>query len=726
MSASEPNKKKVDGRPFTVRRRLSRWSRRDPWFLVSMGLHGLILAVLVYLTPVRQIVQELRQASHPVSSMSARELANLAETIEAHAADQIASNARELGTVFGDITEIQDGIGQKFASFEQRQRENAARDALQAMEQAAEQMRGAVKSIQEDSDVQATDRFQALAEGAQERAGKKLELVGSGAVSLTTGQRAAGEAHQQAKAVHDQRSTQAVRVGTLERSVATEQTRTEQARQALEQAKESRRPQDQVDRTTRLAEQQKRFDQAAEDLKAGRQAQERLHSQEAESQKQALVAQEEVMGALRKALEGQSGGGSGGSWSLNLVAGLSQPGAGPGARSPAAGPQGAGGEEPGDVAQLYASARALEDGIAERFKEVRAMDLAMVRDMTLEDARKDIEVIRPVRPDLNVELLREAARTDEGFEAHKEEVRTALRETSSMVNLAHRMLEMATQSVEKMKFGTNVQLAPEEQTPDFRLIIRDLAMEEVSGKFSDLAGMMRALEGDNGENGEGTGGRTGAGAGGAGGRGSKLDYQDLTSQEEGGAASLPRFGDAGPGEGGLMPELRPDVPAVGARKISPDGRPGNWMFIDSWYTVGPFPNPNRVNIDREFPPDSLVDLDATYVGKDGRKVRWQFVQSDVPEVRPPNAEPYGIWYAYTEFYCDRSRDVIIALGTDDRGTLKINGLPVWISSKQLKGWDIDEVWRRVHLNQGINRILYRVENGWQTMGFSLILRLEET
>jgi hypothetical protein len=694
---------------------------------MSVGLHGLILAVLVYLTPVRQIVREFRQGSHPVSGMSARELANLAETIEVHAADQIASNARELGSVLDQMNEVQGGIAEKFGAFAQRQQENGARDALQAMGQAAEQMRAAADSIQNDSEPQITDRLQALAESAQERARRKLEVVESGLVSIATGQRAAEEAHQQAKAVHDQHTTQMSRLAGLERSAAAEQARAEQMHQQLQKSQGAKRPQAQIDQeSARLTAQQQRADGATEDLEAARQDQGQLHSQEAESQRVALAAQEEVMGALRKLMEGQSGGASLGPQPPTAVAGLPEPRTGPGGPRPA-GPEAVGAQGTPDVVQIYHEARALEDGIAERFKEVRAMDLAMVRDMTLEDARKDIELIRPVRPDLNVELLREAARNEEDFEAHKEEVRTALRETSSMVNLGRRMLEMATQSVAKMKFGTNVRLSPDEEAPDFRLIIRELAMEDVSGRFSDLAGMMEALGDEQGGQGA-AGNRTGSpggGDGGAGGRGTKLDYQDLTAEELGGAGALPRFGDKGEGEGGLMPELRPDVPAVGARKISPDGRPGNWMFVDTWYTVGPFPNPNRVNIDREFPPDSLVDLDATYVGKDGQRIRWRFVQSDVPMVRPPNAEPYGIWYAYTEFYCDRPRDVIIALGTDDRGTLKINGLPVWISSKQLKGWDIDEVWRRVHFNQGINRILYRVENGWQTMGFSLVLRLEE-
>ena len=93
--------------------------------------------------------------------------------------------------------------------------------------------------------------------------------------------------------------------------------------------------------------------------------------------------------------------------------------------------------------------------------------------------------------------------------------------------------------------------------------------------------------------------------------------------------------------------------------------------------------------------------------------------------RSPNAEEYGIWYAYTELYFDEPRDMIIAMGTDDRGVLKINDVPVWVSSKRLKCWTIDEVWRKVHFNKGINRILYRVENGWAHIAFSMVLHMAE-
>jgi hypothetical protein len=663
----------------------------DGWFGVSVFLHALAFAALLYLTPVREIVKELRQPSRPEQNMSAAELARLADAIELHAGEQIEANTGELARVFDQMGGIQEGISMRFAAFDRQRRADAASDALDEMKKAADQMREAVTSIEQDVPAESTDRFQATAE----------------------------DAHQQAKALHDQHTTQKARVAQLERTLTTQQNRAGQQEQQVEKLKDAGRNEKQIEPAVkRLEEQQAAVQQAEQQLEAGRAEQDRLRAAAEDSQKLALKAQEDVADALRKIVEARAAQPQTGAPAASAPLTASRP---------TSSPPRTGGGTP-DVADLYAQARSLEDDIAERFKEVRAMDLAMVRDMPLEQARGDIDLIRPVRPDLDVALLRDAARTDARFEEHKEEVRTALRETSSMVNLSHRMLEMASESVDKMKFGTDVQVASaEEEAPDFRLIIRELAMEDVSGRFSDMADAMRALE-QQGNEGAGNGGGADGSAGEPGGGGGRpgVDFKDLTAEELAAMGSLPLFGADGQGEdAALMPKLAPDVPAVGARKLNPDGRPGPWMYIDTWYTVGPFPNPNRSNIDREFPPDSLIDLDASYVGKDGRTIRWEFAQSDGPEVSPPNAEPYGIWYAYTEFYCDKPRDVLIALGSDDRGNLKINGIPVWLSSKQLKGWSIDEVWRRVHFNQGVNRLLYRVENGWQVTGFSLMLRLDD-
>ncbi len=260
-------------------------------------------------------------------------------------------------------------------------------------------------------------------------------------------------------------------------------------------------------------------------------------------------------------------------------------------------------------------------------------------------------------------------------------MRKALRETTSMVNLAHRMLDMANQSAARLKFGTDVPTAAMRQpdASDFELLIRELAMEDVAGRISDMSGAMQAAQ----QMMQGAAGPAGPGRARARMQGAGHQGPDPGRGRRPGPHG---HGHRWRGRGRHFPKLPPDVPAVGARNsIETGGVPTQFMYINSWYTIGPFPNPNRINIDREFPPDSLIDLDATYTGKGGKTIRWKFVQSDKAQVIPADPDQYGIWYAYTEFYCDQPRDIWIACGTDDRGTLKINGVPVWISSQAPEG-----------------------------------------
>jgi hypothetical protein len=681
-----------------------------------VGLHALALGALIYLTPVRQIVQRVVQQVRPEEAMSGRGLADLAEAIELRAADQIADNTEELQHVLTEMDQLQSNMSVEFQTFDAEQRSNAAQDAQKEMEKAVAYMQDAEQSMRDNRPIEATDRLQALAEQAQERAQRKLDIVGFDVAHVVAAQQAADSVHQAAKASHDRHRDQIARVAALDRALTTEQQRTDAARSRLDQLRQQAKAEAQVKQQEQtLAQNEERTRDAADDLQTATYERDWDRVESVSVQEQAVALQEEALTQLRRAVADQPTPPAG---AVQTAAGARRP-------SDASSP----GRRQGtrDLAQLYDEARRREDDVAGTFKEVRAMDLAMVRDIPLPEARGNIEVVRPVRPDLDAELLREGPRTGQAFDAHKEEVRTALRETESMVRLAHRMLEMATQSVDKLKFGTGAGDRGEELTPpEFQLIIRELAMEDISGRFADMAGMMEALqrEGDGDESAAQRGGRGGALRMGAGGPDASAAGQGEGEGEGEGEPPPPM--PLGPGSGGFMPPaLTADLPAVGARKISPGGEPSGWMYINTWYTLGPFPNPNRVNIDKEFPPDSMVDLDAVYVGKDGRTIRWQFVQSDKPMIVPAAAEPYGIWYAYSEFVCDKPRDILIALGTDDYSILKVNGILVWYSAKQHKSWQVDEVFRRVHLNQGVNRILYRVENGHQSIGFSLVLRLED-
>ncbi|MDR3706844.1 MAG: hypothetical protein P4L33_00970 [Capsulimonadaceae bacterium] len=165
------------------------------------------------------------------------------------------------------------------------------------------------------------------------------------------------------------------------------------------------------------------------------------------------------------------------------------------------------------------------------------------------------------------------------------------------------------------------------------------------------------------------------------------------------------------------------ITAVAGRRVAAGGDHADWLFIDSWYCVGPFPNSRRSNLDTPFEPESIVNLDAAYLGKKDRPVSWQFLQSPSPDVVPLDAEEYAIYYLYTEVQFDRACDLWIAAGSDDQSKIWINGDKVWQSSDDLKGWKIDEGFRKVHFYKGINRILARLENGWRGTAISLCIKL---
>jgi|GEM_PF-2337144 len=211
----------------------------------------------------------------------------------------------------------------------------------------------------------------------------------------------------------------------------------------------------------------------------------------------------------------------------------------------------------------------------------------------------------------------------------------------------------------------------------------------------------------------------------------------------GSASSTPRTtaGSGTAGEAAIPEALRnqpiwsdnvppPYMPGAGmggvpGRKILADGVPGaDWMFIDSWYTVGPFPNPNRANIHTAFPPEQGINLDAVYTGKNNQSVRWEFVQTGSPFLVPANPQEYAVYYAYTELWFEEAQELTIALGSDDAGKLWVNDKQVWQSSDALKPWRQAEDLVKVQFQKGRNRILYRVENGIILVGMSLTISLK--
>src|SRR5690606_18636930 len=124
--------------------------------------------------------------------------------------------------------------------------------------------------------------------------------------------------------------------------------------------------------------------------------------------------------------------------------------------------------------------------------------------------------------------------------------------------------------------------------------------------------------------------------------------------------------------------------------------------------MGPFDNSDRAAHALPFPPETLLDLDAVYPGKDGRAVRWRYVRSTTPAVTPPDDVPYAIHYASTELRSDRERAVRLAVGADDSMELWLNGELLFTSEAHLKPWVLAEGFVPAVLRAGYNSLLVRL------------------
>lgn len=355
-----------------------------------------------------------------------------------------------------------------------------------------------------------------------------------------------------------------------------------------------------------------------------------------------------------------------------------------------------------DIPAVYDQATATENRIAESYKHVHATEVAMVRHVPVPAALSETVVPKTDRPELNEELLTKDVRTADGAEAHRAEVDRANQEMSAMVTAANRLLNKAQGGED----GMSVSLASFRAAGAQARQLRDLAAEDEQKRFKDLAAVMRDGASE---------GTKSPGAGAPGRSGQARQFSDPGRNPT----------DVVPGRIVAVSGNRPRVMVARASDKPAQWLTPKWMYVDAWYTIGPFPNPGRRNIDTQFPPESVIDLDASYGGKDGRRVKWKFINNAHPGIFPNDDESYGIYYAYTELWFEEPMDLVVAVGSDDNSRLWVEGSLVWMSGRQLKSWRANEGFRTVHFKKGLNRVLYRVENGWKETLYSLMICLDK-
>lgn len=406
------------------------------------------------------------------------------------------------------------------------------------------------------------------------------------------------------------------------------------------------------------------------------------------------------------------------------------------------------------LADAYELAKELENAITESYKDIKATQTAIDQRMDFEAAQKITDVAKAVRMEADRAALEDTPRTKEALDAQKVAQAEVIRETDAIVETAVAMMKEALEIVKPDNASQDMPQNAAQKTiewmreedfadrdreearkerleamaaeADFQVAITEAAAENEEDRAKDLTKLMEDAAESAGEK----------------------QAESAEAAEAAEAAKSERVADDGPAAANrptaaLEPPdpRKSDLAGGNIIRFTPDapggGIPARWMYVRDWYSIGPFPNPDRINIRRKFPPESVVDLDATYIGKDGRTIRWEFMQTRnvppkepwMPDNRaaatPSNAEEYGIWYAYAEVFCDVACERWIAVGSDDRSDVWVNDVPVWGSSNKLKLWRIDEGFRRIRLERGRNRILARIENGWLGLSWSLCISLED-
>jgi hypothetical protein len=152
--------------------------------------------------------------------------------------------------------------------------------------------------------------------------------------------------------------------------------------------------------------------------------------------------------------------------------------------------------------------------------------------------------------------------------------------------------------------------------------------------------------------------------------------------------------------------------------------PKHFGFLMNWQVAAPFDNSSRKGFNTAFPPESKIDLAASYPGKelkagDPTPVTWKpAASSDQFGVLDFNKATGMIKdataYAYTTFESTTERDAEIRLGCKNAWKIWLNGDLVFGRDEYHRGKEIDQYRLPVKLRKGPNTILVKCCQNEQT------------
>jgi hypothetical protein len=177
-----------------------------------------------------------------------------------------------------------------------------------------------------------------------------------------------------------------------------------------------------------------------------------------------------------------------------------------------------------------------------------------------------------------------------------------------------------------------------------------------------------------------------------------------------------------------------------ARMLGSSGPFMSRLHIDAWYVLGPFAGHGPQAIDTPLPVElSLLrgpDLGQNHVGKNGKRLRWQWQSVARYPMVPLGAEEYAVYYGFTEIRSEEEQDVVLHLGADDDARVWLNGKQVWASGPAFKPWysghfsrlkesvarlNLTESTVKVRLTPGKNQLAFKLYNGFSATFISVVL-----
>jgi hypothetical protein len=139
-----------------------------------------------------------------------------------------------------------------------------------------------------------------------------------------------------------------------------------------------------------------------------------------------------------------------------------------------------------------------------------------------------------------------------------------------------------------------------------------------------------------------------------------------------------------------------------------------------WYYIGPFDNTERSGFDYAYPPETVIDLKATYPGKRGQKATWKeyggFRPGTVVDLMKlfPNDKQDAVVYLYHAFESPQAFKLRLSFGSDDTLSVFFNGKRL-LHEPHYRGAGPDQDFVDVTVKEGKNELLIKIcqdAGGW--------------